>query len=1046
MDGGRVNLTTEAQEEVLQAFSSTFRREAHVLANHPNLLWQQLHNRLQWETGVTETLAAAEYQKRIRSGGSRWLHLISSYQESHTSLRTFAGHTKQVIACDFSPDGAKLVSASWDKTLRIWDVKSGQCDQTLIGNKAVNACRFSPDGKRIVSGGYEKTLIIWDARTGEPIINLVGHSGKINSCQYSPDGKQIISAGEDKSIKIWDSSSGQLLRSLDGYPKEVDVCKISPDGKFLLSASDKSIWISETASETGINKIFSSRYDIKDCTFSPDGKRFMAVNPFSIFVWDDLNKDPSKEIKIPNSAGTLRSCAFSPDNRRIIAAVDKAIYIWDIKSYQLINKIDGHTGWINDVEFPLNGGLIATASYDMTLRLWDPNLTDEEKKNSPEAKIGRSLFSTYSPDGRVIASVGVGELKLWDSETGAIEQTLSSHSGVVRTCGFSHKGDYIISSGHDKTVHVWDIESGKSIQTFKCDDKTYTCKYSPDEKYVAASSIGHEVWVWDSSSGTLLYNLKPQEGNKPVRLAIGSVHSPATTPGGSQDLCFSPDGSRIISVNNKELLILHAETGKIEQKLVDENEFFKKCLFSPCGDQILTANSNPSKKLFTLNFWDAKTGELSQKFNAHTGGIFSCNFSPDGRLVLTTSEEKVMKIWDLASGEVILRLPHLGSILWGEFHPWKPCILFCDVAGHVHRVECIGLTYGPVILTAVEEDNKLMIRCPACQQDHPIMKSQLGSEITCPAPDCNLKIKLNPFSIENFGLRMPLKKTVSLKPHARDSQTTIRPPTRSKPPSISSRAGALGSRSPGTPAKEKSQFDSYRRAAENGDPNAQMMLGTMYANGKGVPRDLKEAANWYQKAAEAGNSSAQMLLGSCYAYGNGVIKDAFKAVDYFRKAALAGNRMAQYKLGECYAKGQGVPHDEGQAIIWYRKAADQNFSQAKTKLRALEANKGPSRPVRPTTQPSINRNRQSQGTTSAASDRGKMNSPGELGKQAAVLKARGDLNGALKLYKEQEKILKEKKDIRALKINISQQSEILKELLKDIDGKIQDKLRKSRKK
>jgi TPR repeat protein len=284
------------------------------------------------------------------------------------------------------------------------------------------------------------------------------------------------------------------------------------------------------------------------------------------------------------------------------------------------------------------------------------------------------------------------------------------------------------------------------------------------------------------------------------------------------------------------------------------------------------------------------------------------------------------------------------------------------------------------------------------------------------------------------------------KPKAPDSRSIPRSPAQSKQPSSTGRAGALGSRTPVPPATEKAQFESYRRAAERGDPNAQMMLGTLYASGKGASRDPKEAAAWYRKAADAGNASAQMLLGTCYAYGNGVQKDATKAVQYFRKAALAGNRMGQYKLGECYAIGTGVPCNEEQAKDWYKKAADQGLTLAKNKLQALEAKKGPSQTAKSPYQPPRNKAVHQKGPRSAAADSGKTSMQDHLSKQAAELKSQGDLKGALKLYKEQEKILREKKDPRALKINLMQQSEIMKELLKALDSQLEDKLRKSRKK
>ena|GEM_PF-3572907 len=109
----------------------------------------------------------------------------------------------------------------------------------------------------------------------------------------------------------------------------------------------------------------------------------------------------------------------------------------------------------------------------------------------------------------------------------------------------------------------------------------------------------------------------------------------------------------------------------------------------------------------------------------------------------------------------------------------------------------------------------------------------------------------------------------------------------------------------------------YRKAADQGDADAQDALGVLYDDGRGVPQDYAEAALWYRKAAEQGNSSAEFILGYLYLDGHGVPQDATEAAAWFRKAAEQGDAAAQTSLGLMYAKGQGVPRDYAEAYFWY---------------------------------------------------------------------------------------------------------------------------------
>ena len=131
------------------------------------------------------------------------------------------------------------------------------------------------------------------------------------------------------------------------------------------------------------------------------------------------------------------------------------------------------------------------------------------------------------------------------------------------------------------------------------------------------------------------------------------------------------------------------------------------------------------------------------------------------------------------------------------------------------------------------------------------------------------------------------------------------------------------------------QADALRKAAEQGDVEAQYLLGWMYDNGDGVPQDKAEAVVWYRRAAEQGDARAQYTLGGMYFYGEGVAEDRAQAIVWFRKAAVQGDAEAQYNLGMIFRNGYGIPEDREQATFWFEKAAEQGNDNARQALAGL---------------------------------------------------------------------------------------------------------------
>jgi WD40 repeat protein len=199
----------------LKAFARALTREAHVLTQQPDLLWQQLYNRLQWASEPVGRMLVPELTRRCKPGAEPWIKNRTPPRESESLIRTLSGHALYVNACAISPDDSFIVSASRDKTLKVWDVATGRERATLTGHTSgIRACAISPTSSFIVSASWDKTLKVWDAATGNEQVNLAGHNSWISDFAISSDGSWIVSASDDKTLKVWDSATGRERATL----------------------------------------------------------------------------------------------------------------------------------------------------------------------------------------------------------------------------------------------------------------------------------------------------------------------------------------------------------------------------------------------------------------------------------------------------------------------------------------------------------------------------------------------------------------------------------------------------------------------------------------------------------------------------------------------------------------------------------------------------------------------------------------------------------------------------------------------------------------
>ncbi|MGH9455788.1 MAG: WD40 repeat domain-containing protein, partial [Terriglobia bacterium] len=216
------------------------RLSAHVLAQDKTQLPSQLIGRLLWnqESPIQHLLSQA-----AKFPTTPWLEpkTTSLTPPGGPLLRTLTGHTGEVTAVAVTPDGKQAVSASWDNTLKVWDLTSGKELRTLTGHTGwVTAVAVTPDGKQAISGSEDKTLKVWDLASGKELRTLTGHTGAVTAVAVTPDGKQAVSASSDNTLKVWDLTSGKCLATFTADAPLI-ACAAASDGVTIVAGDQSGV-------------------------------------------------------------------------------------------------------------------------------------------------------------------------------------------------------------------------------------------------------------------------------------------------------------------------------------------------------------------------------------------------------------------------------------------------------------------------------------------------------------------------------------------------------------------------------------------------------------------------------------------------------------------------------------------------------------------------------------------------------------------------------------------------------------------------------------
>ncbi|MCY1083181.1 SIR2 family protein [Archangium lansingense] len=665
LEDALMNAAVEGPEnlrELPRALHRAVQAESHRLRTEPESLSLLVYNQLRssgWtETRIEKTLCfpdgllpALRLRHPVKAEGNE---------------RTLEGHGAPVNSCAVTPDGRCVVSASADKTLKVWELETGRELVTLEGHDGVvTGCAVMPDGRRVVSASEDGTLKVWELETGRELATLVGHGASVTACAVTPDGRRLVSASVDSMLKMWDVATGTELFTLEGHRRAVRCCTVTPDGQCVISASDdRTLKVWEVETGRALATFQGHGRAVKGCSVTPDGRCVVSASADkTLKVWE--LRTGRELVSLKGHEEGVWGCVVMPDGRRVVSvSFDRSLKVWELETGRELAVLRGHGGLVSGCAMTPDGLRVVSASWDRTLRVWGVDTGMDLGSLLGHGDRVRSC--AMMPDGRrVVSASDDGTLKVWDAATGRELSTLKGHKDKVWGCAVTPDGRRVVSASDDGTLKVWDAATGRELfSRVGHRARVRSCAVTPDGRRMVSASDDKTLKVWDVGIGRNLVILKGHQS-----WVSGCV--------------VTPDGRHVVSASDDETLkVWEVETGRELVTLKGHEALVRSCAVTPDGSRVVSASDD-----WTLKVWELGTGRELATLKGHGGGVRGCAVTLDGMRVVSASADKTVKVWDIESGRCLHTLYGAGAFL---------CVASTDA------VICAGDVLGNVWILEME--------------------------------------------------------------------------------------------------------------------------------------------------------------------------------------------------------------------------------------------------------------------------------------------------------------------------------------------------------
>lgn len=634
--------------------------------------------------------------------------IVSGQKIEPPSYVAFDGHQESVQSAQFSDDGAMIISASHDNTVKLWDVESAKAIKTFRGHDGwVQSATLLKDGKWILSASHDAQLKLWNIAGYAEIRTLKGrvlaeHVDAVLDVSFSKDGKRLVTASRDKTAISWDVSTGKPDKEFtEGHAFLASSAIFLPDQKRLATAAvDNSvrIWDIQTGTE---HKRFEHTGRSAAIDVSADSRLLLTgSDKQTVRIW---NIETGKLIReMPGHKSEVSAVAFTKDMRYCASGDARGrCMLWEVASGKLLHRLEGHTRRITSLHFLPDGKTLLSASGDNTVGHWDVDTGKENRKQilkHPDAVLSMDLFENGT---KAVTSCADGLVRIWDVTTPKVIQTVQPDKGLINSVSVSFDNKRLLTANvQERVIQLWALDTGNELQIPGRNGKLHpfldfksrggmlwtavfspyhdsiltiggrdarlwngvtaqqvmafhphgvvaSASFSPDGKWLVTGSWDNSAKIWNTQTGNAEMKLEQKH--------TGYVNT----------VRYSPDGNRILTASDDgSAKVWDAKSGKMLLSLNQPETQVKSAIFSPDGTQIVTASNDK-----TLVMWDAQTGKKLTTFKGHAWPVREVAYSHDGKRLISGSEDNTAIIWDIATHEKKILSGHTATVQSVVFSP-----------------------------------------------------------------------------------------------------------------------------------------------------------------------------------------------------------------------------------------------------------------------------------------------------------------------------------------------------------------------------------------
>ncbi|CAN7551187.1 hypothetical protein LJR234_004084 [Mesorhizobium amorphae] len=623
---------------------------------------------------------------------------------AHHQTAVFS-HDAGVTDAAFNRTGDLIVTSSYDKTARIWDVSNRTEKAVLRGHQGpVERADFSPDGSRVITAARDGTARIWDATSGEQLF-VLRPVGNFPTAVFDTKGNRVLTAGDETYASLWDAWTGIRLLSLKtnfgGY--HGSLATFSPDGRTFATSQKRAVFIWNADDGTLAQEWQVGTWPYR-VMFSPDG-RLLLIGSWGTFSFDSFSAlwDVSKGTQIAKLDGhksdtQLDGASFSHDGRRIATvSLDGSARLWDGESGRLLDVLGQESAGLklNDVasdnrdqemnaSFSRDDRFLATTSLDGTTRVWDVNHASLLASIVGQGPLVEHLEFSPVDTNILLTASHDGTARLWD--VNGILTTVLPHKSPPTFAVFSPDNLHLLTGGGDAAVHLWDIATEREIAELDTHEITRSATFSPDGSRLATASLAGQILIWDvanrrevarfasgrgllqvrfSPKGDLLMAASAKGMTQLWDAATGAEVAAITTSAKLPQVVFSRGGDLVLAATSDNAAHIMKTDGTELRVLVGHKSKITSADFSPDGQLVATASQDR-----TARIWSVNDGSMVATLTGHSDELTAVAFSPDGQSLLTSSRDGTVRIWSVSgrSEKAVLR-GHSSGVTSAQFSP-----------------------------------------------------------------------------------------------------------------------------------------------------------------------------------------------------------------------------------------------------------------------------------------------------------------------------------------------------------------------------------------